>query len=161
MIARIAGAMQLPDWDPKDPQAILERIQRWDGIKHFIRRRLHRYEASGPETISTTSELRAVLVQIIAPLDLGKFLGKMPVAVSSQSALTAAESKPAAETFTKEHVGVILNQMRMETRSTRTPLLREIFADLLQRPTLCADFIAFMNLVVLPVQQRDARYTES
>lgn len=155
-LGRIAAAMQLPDWEPKDTGAILARIQRWESIKILVRRRLMGMTAMTP---AVRDELRYILAQIIAPADLGKFLGKLPVVASSPSALQAAESPPAATMFTGDALVTIrdaLQSQREGFTSSRYPVpttlqsVERVFDAMAKWAPVAVDFVDFLNLVVVP-----------
>jgi len=154
MITRIAGAMQLPDWDPKDPEAVLARIQRWESIKHLVRRRILHFEKSHPlagavlDERAILDELRAILTQIIAPADLGKFMGKLPPPVASRSALEAAGSPPVSVADLLNIQDVVRASMLGPSRVTST------LTRMCEYKPLVEDFLSFMNLVVMPVLAR-------
>lgn len=162
-LARIASALQIPHWDPANPEAaILERVQHWDGLKHMIRRRISLLETGytvaldamegKPTHIAVMQDLKWVLTQIIAPIPLAKFLGKMPAAVAAtptvmQAADVSLPSMLDIRPVTRDDVNIFTSG-EDDHRYIISIMQRIAGTD------LTVDLLNFLNLVVLPALRR-------
>src|SRR5262249_47815827 len=92
---RIAAAMQLPDWD-RTATPILERIQKYEVVKHAIRQRIIAlrgrtdYNLPSATIAMIERELRLILCLLIGDSATERLLAKLPIAASS-TLVTASE----------------------------------------------------------------------
>lgn len=172
LVARVAAAMQLPAWNPHSGEEILERIQRWESIKHLLRRRILQLDAGEAGSgfgAALACDLRAVLVHIVGPAVLAKFLENKPKAVISATVLATAERSAAApeaaaspfKSLTPADLDLIAEAVHTSSLGGKM-IAAEPVAHLV--PVLTAissaprsvrvDLVTFMNLVTLPALEK-------
>lgn len=160
IVQRVAGALGVGQWDA-DGTEIIEKAQRWAMFAHAIKRRGEQYIKAGLPALA--SAMRVLLVELVAPKDLAKFVAKLPEVPESVLETAVATSRgdaPALERLiTYQDVGYIKTALRdhrtFPTGGVRPMVgLLDLFTELDQSEQATEEFCMMMNLVVLPHLRR-------
>lgn len=144
IIGRVAGALQVSQWDA-DGTEIVERAQRVEKAKHELRRVISVLRASSqfdqqPQIVDMVSSVLATLTSTAAVM---KFLENKPAAVRAMETAPTPDLGRFRALATDDvlKIGSIGHE----------PDLQDVLLALRSGPAgVLADFVTFMNLVIIP-----------
>jgi hypothetical protein len=161
LIARVAAAMQIGTWDA-DGTELLEKIQRWETLKHVMSRRIRQLREDAGQ-LAVAHEMETLLARLMAPKEFAKWLeGKPPGTVTAAVAELAAQ--PPGDPSQDMGPGDVVRLSRLIRQSPNVnddliAYLDKVFGGLAQSITATNEFLHLMNLVILPILARQAGRT--
>jgi hypothetical protein len=174
IISRIAAAMQIGTWDADGTQ-ILEKVQRWETLKHVLSRRIHELRSGSPDPSGNIGkqwhaarpaiaiELEHHLARLMAPKEFAKWLEGKPPGVVTPAVAELAEQPPATDQAATEMMsaGDIVRLSRVIRQSVDVSdvligFLDRVFGAMARSVEASSEFLNLMNLVVLPLLARQA-----
>jgi hypothetical protein len=165
LLGRVAGALQVGQWDA-DGTEILEKVQRWESLKHALRRRIRElrtlhetWRTESDDVLDIADELQALLARLMAPKDLAKWLDGKPSGVASPTvaALATIHAPTPLRPFTLTDLARLSNCARSANGGANTDELQWLprtMAAIAASIVVSGEFVNLMNLVILPALTR-------
>jgi hypothetical protein len=161
IVARLAAVMQVDKWD-KDGTELLEHAQRWEGLKHELKRRIRDLRDNtirgiedinlrqGVENEAIADELQSHLDRLMSRKEMTDFLKAAP----GKPAAKVAIHEPYPFTFRGVDTGTIWNALLRGETTPRGHELESVFSDISNSRTAADELARVMNVVILPILAR-------
>lgn len=163
IVNRVAGALSVSQWG-HDGDELVEKAQRFGVFWHFLRKRLREFELEidSPVTEVLRSEFRTILAALVGDKELARILQNKPIKASKTVLDLAEAPAPTGKNlylerpFDREDVLWIRDALRKIAGMTtaRAEQLMLVFERIEGSPAATAEFVAWMNAVVLPVLRK-------
>lgn len=154
IVARIASAMQITQWDP-DGTELIEKVQRWESFKHVLSRRIKELRSEARGVVA--DELESILARLMAPREFAKWLEGKPRGTVSPAVMELATEPAPANVL---EVADLIDMVKcLESGQGVSLVTRRLFADLRASVVATQEFLRLMNLVVIPIVARQRAAT--
>lgn len=144
IISRVAGALQVSQWDA-DGTELVERAQRVEKAKHELRKLISSCRTGESTQPPIVAALATVLGILSSPAAAAKFLENKPAAVRAMEVAPT----PDLGRF-KPFLASSLRDIWHATESIADGNIRRVFGAMDEAGGVGADFVTFMNLVIIP-----------
>lgn len=154
IVARIASAMQITQWD-LDGTELIEKVQRWESFKHVLSRRIKELRSEARGVVA--DELESILARLMAPREFAKWLEGKPRGTISPAVMDLATEPAPANVL---EVADLIDLVKcLESGQGVSLVTRRLFADLRASVVATQEFLRLMNLVVIPIVARQRAAT--
>lgn len=161
IVQRVAGALGVIQWDA-DGTEILEKAQRFGTFAYALKRRGEQYVKQG--LLTWAGVVRVILIELVAPKDLAKFVAQLPEAPQSMVDQATEPAPPTEDQLSLRDVQTITNALSNsagtspaafdERGRSDSARLRSLFVEITNSTEATASFRTMMNLVILPHVRR-------
>lgn len=164
LIGRVAECLRISKWDEEGSE-ILEALNRWVSLKHFVRAELNRLrtiERDSPAVHVFTQALQSILTRMVSSKEMAAFLEHKPKSAITGAVVEVAEQDPLDGMDQLRVMPVdIVRLARLMTgdpeRESDAPLHAywdPIWETMARSVSASREFANLMNLIVLPILVR-------
>lgn len=169
IVQRVAAVLQVAKVDD-DGTEILERVQRWEHLKHAFKRRIRELRRPAvrvsPEDeqrlTAVADELEHHLAELLSRQELADWIKSKPTGIVSKAISELAATPPTApypfafDKLDTNRIAVALDGERQEKPSDadRIDKIIEVFDEIHESRTADDEFVRLMNIVILPMLAR-------
>lgn len=165
IVQRVAGAMQIDRYD-SDGTELLERIQFFEGVKHWVKQRIRTLSVAPAELHQTIGgiaarqgvleELETLLARLMSPRECTDWAKARPKGITSPAESLVPMIPPYPFVFGPPDVLLITESIAAVSGrgALRYAQLRDIFSLIGDGNVPTEEFCRLMNVVILPILAR-------